>query len=64
MLSEIGVKIGPLLAGAGVVGVALGFGAQTLVKDFLTGLFLILEDIVSVGDNGEDRQPRRAASRP
>jgi small conductance mechanosensitive channel len=51
VLSEIGVKIGPLLAGAGVVGVALGFGAQTLVKDFLTGLFLIIEDIVSVGDN-------------
>jgi moderate conductance mechanosensitive channel len=51
VLSEIGVKIGPLLAGAGVIGVALGFGAQTLVKDFLTGLFLIIEDIVSVGDN-------------
>jgi small-conductance mechanosensitive channel len=51
VLSEVGVKIGPLLAGAGVVGVALGFGAQTLVKDFLTGLFLIIEDIVSVGDN-------------
>lgn len=51
VLSEVGVQIGPLLAGAGVVGVALGFGAQTLVKDFLTGLFLILEDIVSVGDN-------------
>lgn len=51
VLSEIGVKIGPLLAGAGVVGVALGFGAQTLVKDFITGLFLIMEDIVSVGDN-------------
>lgn len=49
-LSELGVKIGPLLAGAGVVGIALGFGAQTLVKDFLTGLFLIVEDIVSVGD--------------
>ena len=51
VLSEMGLKIGPLLAGAGVVGVALGFGAQTLVKDFLTGLFLILEDVVSVGDN-------------
>jgi len=51
VLSEIGVKIAPLLAGAGVVGVALGFGAQTLVKDFLTGLFLILEDVVSVGDS-------------
>ena len=50
LLSEVGVKIGPLLAGAGVVGVAIGFGAQTLVKDFLTGLFFVLEDIVSVGD--------------
>jgi small conductance mechanosensitive channel len=50
LLSELGVKIGPLLAGAGVVGVALGFGAQTLVKDFITGLFFILEDVVSVGD--------------
>jgi small conductance mechanosensitive channel len=49
-LSEIGVKIGPLLAGAGVVGIALGFGAQSLVKDFLTGVFLIMEDIASVGD--------------
>lgn len=49
-LSELGVKIGPLLAGAGVVGIALGFGAQTLVKDFLTGVFLVVEDIVSVGD--------------
>lgn len=50
LLSETGVKIGPLLAGAGVVGIAVGFGAQTLVKDFLTGVFLIVEDIVSVGD--------------
>lgn len=50
-LSEIGVKVGPLLASAGVVGVAIGFGAQTLAKDFLTGLFLIAEDVVSVGDN-------------
>jgi small conductance mechanosensitive channel len=50
VLSQMGVKIGPLLAGAGVVGVAIGFGAQTLVKDFLTGLFLIIEDIVSVDD--------------
>jgi small-conductance mechanosensitive channel len=49
-LGELGVKIGPLLAGAGVVGIALGFGAQSLVKDFLTGVFLIVEDIVSVGD--------------
>lgn len=50
-LSELGVKVGPLLASAGVVGIAVGFGAQTLVKDFLTGLFLIAEDVVSVGDN-------------
>ena len=49
-LSEIGLRIGPLLAGAGVLGVALGFGAQTLVKDFITGVFLIVEDVVSVGD--------------
>lgn len=50
ILGEIGVKIGPLLAGAGVIGIAIGFGAQTLVKDFLTGTFLIAEDIVAVGD--------------
>lgn len=50
-LSELGVKVGPLLASAGVVGLAIGFGAQTLVKDFLTGVFLIAEDAVSVGDN-------------
>lgn len=49
-LGELGVEVGPLLAGAGVVGIALGFGAQTLVKDLLTGVFLIIEDIVSVGD--------------
>ncbi|MGI9168919.1 MAG: mechanosensitive ion channel family protein, partial [Caulobacteraceae bacterium] len=50
VLSELGVKIGPLLAGAGVAGIAVGFGAQSLVKDVLTGFFLIVEDIVSVGD--------------
>jgi small-conductance mechanosensitive channel len=50
VVSELGVEIGPLLAGAGVVGIAVGFGAQTLVKDYLTGFSLILEDIVSVGD--------------
>jgi small conductance mechanosensitive channel len=49
-LSEIGVEIGPLLAGAGIIGLAVGFGAQTIVKDFLTGLFLIMEDSVSIGD--------------
>jgi small conductance mechanosensitive channel len=50
LLGQIGVRIGPILAGAGVVGVAVGFGAQTLVKDFFTGFFLIIEDIVAVGD--------------
>jgi small conductance mechanosensitive channel len=50
-LSELGLQVGPLLASAGVVGLAVGFGAQTLVKDFLTGVFLIAEDAVSVGDN-------------
>ncbi len=50
VLSELGINIGPLLAGAGVVGLAVGFGAQTLVKDFITGLFILLEDTVAVGD--------------
>ena len=51
ILTELGLKVGPILASAGVLGIAVGFGAQTLVKDFLTGLFLIAEDVVSVGDN-------------
>ncbi|MFA4994432.1 MAG: mechanosensitive ion channel domain-containing protein [Bdellovibrionales bacterium] len=49
-LSVIGVDIAPLLAGAGIVGVAIGFGSQTLVKDFLTGLFIVAENAVAVGD--------------
>ncbi|MDX2274054.1 MAG: mechanosensitive ion channel [Hyphomonadaceae bacterium] len=49
-LSQLGVEVGPLVAGAGIVGLAVGFGAQTIVKDFLTGIFLIVEDIVSIGD--------------
>ncbi|MBX3431014.1 MAG: mechanosensitive ion channel family protein [Hyphomonadaceae bacterium] len=49
-LSQFGLDVGPLIAGAGIFGLAFGFGAQTLVKDFLTGIFLILEDTVSVGD--------------
>ncbi|CAO3435924.1 mechanosensitive ion channel domain-containing protein [Azospirillum argentinense] len=49
-LSELGLNIGPLLAGAGVVGLAVGFGAQTLVKDVITGLFILFEDTISVGD--------------
>lgn len=50
ILSELGVDITPLLAGAGIIGLAIGFGAQTLVKDFITGLFILLEDTISVGD--------------
>lgn len=50
VLSELGVNIAPLLAGAGVIGLAVGFGAQTLVKDVITGVFILLEDVVSVGD--------------
>ena len=50
VLDVIGLPIGPLLASAGIVGVAVGFGAQTLVKDFLSGIFLILEDQFGVGD--------------
>ena len=53
VLLELGVNIGPLLAGAGVVGVALGFGSQTLVKDFLSGVFLVLEDQFDKGDKVE-----------
>lgn len=50
VLSEIGINIAPLLAGAGVVGLAIGFGAQTLVKDLITGLFILIEDSIAVGD--------------
>ena len=50
VLSEIGVNIAPLLAGAGVVGLAIGFGAQALVKDIITGVFILIEDSVSIGD--------------
>ncbi len=51
VLDVLGMPIAPLLTGAGVVGVALGFGAQTLVKDFLSGIFMILEDQYGVGDS-------------
>ena len=49
-LSEIGVNIAPLLAGAGVIGIAVGFGSQKLVQDLITGLFLLLENAMQVGD--------------
>ena len=50
ILDTLGVNIAPFIASAGVIGVALGFGAQSLVKDFLTGLFMLLEDQYGVGD--------------
>jgi small conductance mechanosensitive channel len=51
VLFELGVNITPVLTGAGIAGLAVGFGAQTLVKDFISGFFLILEDSVRVGDS-------------
>jgi small conductance mechanosensitive channel len=50
ILGEIGVNLAPLLAGAGVLGLAIGFGAQSLVKDVITGFFIIFEDQFGVGD--------------
>jgi len=50
VLGELGFNLGPLLASAGIVGVALGFGAQSLVKDLLAGLFMLLEDQYGIGD--------------
>ena len=50
ILGELGVALGPLIAGAGIAGVALGFGAQSLVKDFLSGMFMLIEDQFGVGD--------------
>ena len=50
ILSELGVDIAPIIASAGIIGIALGFGAQSLVKDFLSGIFMIVEDQYGVGD--------------
>ena len=50
ILGEVGISLAPLLAGAGVIGVALGFGSQSLVKDFLSGIFILVEDQFGVGD--------------
>ena len=50
VLSEMGLDIGPLIAGAGIIGLAIGFGAQTFVKDVITGFFILIEDSVAVGD--------------
>ncbi|MFF5992229.1 mechanosensitive ion channel family protein [Prauserella flavalba] len=50
VLGEIGINLAPILASAGIVGVAIGFGAQNLVRDFLSGIFMMLEDQYGVGD--------------
>ncbi len=50
VLDAVGLDLGPLLAGAGVAGVAIGFGAQSLVRDFLSGIFMLIEDQYGVGD--------------
>jgi small-conductance mechanosensitive channel len=50
VLSEMGIDIGPMIAGAGIVGLAIGFGAQTLVKDIISGVFFLVDDAFRVGD--------------
>jgi small-conductance mechanosensitive channel len=50
VLSQIGVNIGPMIAGAGIIGLAIGFGAQTLVKDIISGVFFLIDDAFRVGD--------------
>ncbi len=50
VLSKLGIDVAPIIASAGILGIALGFGAQNLVRDFLSGIFMILEDQYGVGD--------------
>lgn len=50
VMGEMGIKIGPILAAAGIVGLAVGFGAQSLVQDVISGFFILLEDQIRVGD--------------
>jgi small conductance mechanosensitive channel len=50
VLGEIGLNLGPLIAGAGIAGIAIGFGAQTLVRDFISGFFMLVEDQYGLGD--------------
>ncbi|MGI9557417.1 MAG: mechanosensitive ion channel family protein [Solirubrobacterales bacterium] len=50
VLTEFGIDVAPLIAGAGVAGIALGFGAQSLVRDYLAGIFILIEDQFAVGD--------------
>lgn len=53
IVDVLGLKVGPLIAGAGIAGVAIGFGAQSLVRDFLSGIFILVEDQYGVGDTIE-----------
>jgi small-conductance mechanosensitive channel len=53
ILDHVGIEVGPLLAGAGIVGLALSFGAQSLVKDLINGFFILLENNINVGDVAE-----------
>jgi small conductance mechanosensitive channel len=50
IMAQLGIDLAPLIAGAGIIGVAIGFGSQSLVKDFLSGLFILIEDQFGVGD--------------
>lgn len=50
IMSEIGLNVAPFIAGAGVIGLAIGFGAQSMVKDFITGITIVIEDVIRVGD--------------
>jgi len=50
-MGQLNINLGPLIAGAGIVGIAVGFGAQSVVRDFLSGVFMMIEDIYSVGDD-------------
>jgi small conductance mechanosensitive channel len=50
ILDQVGIDIAPILAGVGVIGLAVGFGAQTLVKDVITGIFIVVEDSLAIGD--------------
>ena len=51
ILGEFGFNLGPVIASAGVIGVAIGLGAQTLVRDILSGIFMLIEDQYGVGDS-------------
>jgi len=53
LLGEFGLNLGPLIASAGVIGVALGLGAQTIVRDVLSGILMLIEDQYGVGDEVE-----------